>query len=198
MLSAPHLQIPLPPFWPEAAKLLEDYKQAARKRNEAGAAVSDLDRRTHMVKQADTEAHAEALRAGKSRPPERLAKHQAEIDAKRAELIPLGMNRDRAADAFLSHIEAHRAEYRAVLIEHLADLGNQSLTLDTVEQIEELLAWQAWIDRFPRKAHTLLPVNLAVGFHGEKLSVKQLLTAISDAVAEATQAEESEREEVSA
>lgn len=192
-MSLPHLQIPMPP-WREAARLLEEYKIAARRRNEAGAEIAALDRQVHQVKQQDLEASAKALLEGKPQPPRRIEKHEALIAAKRASLEPLELNRTRAAEKFVSHIAANRKKYRQAVADSLAELGDAPISLDTLEEIERLIQWREWLDRFPTKAHVLLPVRLKVGVRGQEVAVREVLMAASGVVASVTQ----EREEASA
>lgn len=182
----PHLQIPMPP-WKKAARLLEEYKIAARRRNEAGAEIAALDRQVHQVKQQDLEASAQALLEGKAQPPPAIEKHEAKIAAKRAELSPLELNRDRAAAAFMEHVEANKKAYRQVVTDALAALGNEPVNLDTLEEIERLIQWREWLDRFPTKAHVLLPVRLSVGVRGQQVAVGEVLQAAAGVVASVTQ-----------
>lgn len=183
-----HLNLPVTP-WPEANRLLERYQRAWKQRAEAGGEVNRLDQQTDRFKAIDLENHAQALAEGKPKPESELAKHQAKRAEVAASLQPLELNRARAAEDFLDHIEDHKEEYQQVVADELAKLGNEPVNLSVLAEIERLVQWREWLNRFPRKSHVLLPVSLRVGVRGEQVALREVLQGVDEVLASVTQAE---------
>lgn len=176
------LQLPDTP-WPEANEMLQAYRMANKARRETGDLVQRMEVWKRRVKQEDLELQAEALASGTPAPVSKLEEYQRAIDEQRQLLPALEAVRARRAEEFLDHLAQHLDEYRRSVVEQIRE--PVELSTAGIEQLQLLLSWKGYLDRFPRKCWALLPAKVEVGLYGQPFRAQELFDGLQDSIDQA-------------
>lgn len=167
----------------------EEYGRLRDEHRTADRELAKIKAKRESLEEADAQAGADALRAGKAMPASKAAKITPEIEDHQRRVKALSKAVDDSFGGLLAAVQAHRSMWAAAL-EEAADQDREEL-LEAVDALEQAaavltsrLSLRSWALRFPEA-----PRNAAVGRaeslrrpNGESVRFDELVGALREAV----------------